>query len=634
MKNIYIILWIFIIFLCSCTHSTIVLETINDEKKIYIKYDIEEKNNLNIKYIDTYITALNDSYYIREEAAKLLGKFGPKAKKAVPNLIKLINKSPEAIKALGQIGPDAKQAVPSLIAALDDRNCRKNSDIVKALGSIGPKAKAAIPELNKSLLFCNNSSCLETCKETVISLSQFRTDAIESIPALIEALKVSDSEISESISKAFVNICNKKNISILISRLHHHDSNVRRYVAKAIGEINNKKALPELIKLLKDNNGLVRYEADLAIQKIQKFSNNFEFDINKEPINTEGSFANSDSTPPIIRIHSKRAIEVVSNSTQTIHGHAKDDSGVAIVKVNGEEAQLDSSGNFISEILLVPGKNNIIVRAWDKYRNTSQISFIINRQFKKITIPTSAKNKFIEKYYALIIGNNDYLHISNLKTAVNDAIAINKLLINKYDFKTKILLNATRSQVLKEINYFRKIIKTDDHFIIFYAGHGTFDNKIQKAYWLPVDADTDEDTKWIISDIITANIKRINSNHILVIADSCYSGTLSREAVYNLVSNDNRSKYISKMLKKKSRTLMSSGGNEPVSDIGGGGHSIFTKAFIEGLNEMEEDVFTAEEFFYKKIKESVAGQANQTPEYKTIRNSGHNGGDFIFSKKK
>ena len=78
---------------------------------------------------------------------------------------------------------------------------------------------------------------------------------------------------------------------------------------------------------------------------------------------------------------------------------------------------------------------------------------------------------------------------------------------------------------------------------------------------------------------------------------------------------------------------MASGGNEPVSDSGSEGHSDFAHAFITALKQIGKKVFTSEELYYGHIKESVAGRAEQTPEYNIIRNSGHGGGDFIFVKK-
>jgi formylglycine-generating enzyme required for sulfatase activity len=81
----------------------------------------------------------------------------------------------------------------------------------------------------------------------------------------------------------------------------------------------------------------------------------------------------------------------------------------------------------------------------------------------------------------------------------------------------------------------------------------------------------------------------------------------------------------------KSRTLMASGGDEPVTDGGGGGkHSVFANALLRGLREMDKGQFTAAELFRYHVEEAVAGRANQTPEYNPLRNSGHESGDFIF----
>ena len=108
---------------------------------------------------------------------------------------------------------------------------------------------------------------------------------------------------------------------------------------------------------------------------------------------------------------------------------------------------------------------------------------------------------------------------------------------------------------------------------------------------------------------------------------------LTRAANVKVVSKQNREYFLQKMLGKPSRTLMASGGNEPVADGGADGHSIFAYTFLRALRHMDQVAFTAEELFYRFVKQSVAGNAEQTPEYSIIRNSGHDGGDFVFVKK-
>jgi uncharacterized caspase-like protein len=169
---------------------------------------------------------------------------------------------------------------------------------------------------------------------------------------------------------------------------------------------------------------------------------------------------------------------------------------------------------------------------------------------------------------------------------------------------------------------------------VYYAGHGTFDKDAGTAYWLPVDAQPNENTKWISADDITADLRAMRANHILVIADSCYSGALSRDAPVRLEPTGNRPRYLDSLRRRgPSRTLLASGGNEPVSDGGGGAHSVFTDALLKGLMGMPFEQFSIQELFSKFIQESVAGRSGQLPECSPLRNSGHEGGSFVFERK-
>ena len=235
-------------------------------------------------------------------------------------------------------------------------------------------------------------------------------------------------------------------------------------------------------------------------------------------------------------------------------------------------------------------------------------------------------------YHALIIGNNNYTHIPNLLTPKNDAIVIEQILRNQYGFNTTLLLDADRTQLLKAISRLQKKLNRQDNVLIYYAGHGYFDENMNSAYWLPVDAEENDDINWIRSERLTAKLKVFPSNHVLIVADSCYSGTLTRGLSISDINKSSRIRYLEKMVKNPSRTLLASGGNEPVSDSGGHGHSIFAQMFIDGLKNTEDLVFTAEELYVNQIKENVSGNAAQTPEYHRIKNSGHTGGDFVFSR--
>lgn len=247
------------------------------------------------------------------------------------------------------------------------------------------------------------------------------------------------------------------------------------------------------------------------------------------------------------------------------------------------------------------------------------------------SIPDHAYSEVFDfgDYYALVIGNNDYREIKKLHTAVSDAQAINALLQDKYGFKTRLLLNATRADILRAINDFRRQLGPRDNLLIYYAGHGWLDKAADQGYWLPVDATEQDPTNWISNGSITDSLRAMAAKHVLVIADSCYSGKLTRGVDIKLKTKD----YYNKISVKKARTVMASGGLEPVADGGGKGtHSVFASALIDALNENQGVIDTT--LLFSRIRRPVMVNSDQTPEYSDIRKAGHDGGDFLFVRAK
>ncbi|HEX3893539.1 MAG TPA: caspase family protein [Terracidiphilus sp.] len=234
-------------------------------------------------------------------------------------------------------------------------------------------------------------------------------------------------------------------------------------------------------------------------------------------------------------------------------------------------------------------------------------------------------------YFALVIGNNDYPNLPPLHTAVGDAESIAQILTDRYGFHVKLLLNASRDQIVGALNEYRRELDAHSNFLIYYAGHGQFDQAVNKYYWLPIDAQPHDNTKWIIADDVTSDIRGTPASHILVVSDSCYSGTM-RGADVSFDPHD-RERLLGKMMAGHSRDLLSSGGNEPVSDTGSAGHSVFAAAFLRGIETEPDPVFSGDELFERYIKLQVGGNARQTPQYGPLGDSGHSFGDFVFVRK-
>jgi len=222
----------------------------------------------------------------------------------------------------------------------------------------------------------------------------------------------------------------------------------------------------------------------------------------------------------------------------------------------------------------------------------------------------------------------EYKYVNKLVTAVNDANEIADVLQKNYGFETDLLINASRQQVIAKLDDLRWTLNKEDKLLIYYAGHGYFDKEADRGYWLPVNASTENTSEWISNTDITDKIKAMKSDHILIVSDSCYSGALTRDLVIDINPRETLSDYHQRMMRKRSRTVMASGGLEPVADGGKNNHSVFAGAFLDTLNE-NKTVMDGMAIF-DKVKREVTLNADQTPQYSNIRKSGHEGGDFLF----
>src|SRR5690606_17628608 len=110
-------------------------------------------------------------------------------------------------------------------------------------------------------------------------------------------------------------------------------------------------------------------------------------------------------------------------------------------------------------------------------------------------------------------------------------------------------------------------------------------------------------------------------------------GLLSADPGVNVFGRKVSIDYLRYKLPKRSRLLLASGGDHPVLDSGGGGNSVFARAFLDVL-EANEDILTAPALFERIQERVTAGAARnhftQTPELRSIRSAGHEVGDFFF----
>jgi predicted nucleic acid-binding Zn-ribbon protein len=239
-------------------------------------------------------------------------------------------------------------------------------------------------------------------------------------------------------------------------------------------------------------------------------------------------------------------------------------------------------------------------------------------------------------YHALIIGNDKYDNLPNLETAVNDARAVDEVLRQRYGFNTRVLINATRADMLQALNDYRVSLKPDDNLLIYYAGHGELDRQNSEGYWLPVNAQRDNTVEWISGQQITAQINLMAARHVMVVADSCYQGIMTRSNGIGFpgVSGDAAQiKRLTNLSKLPSRTVLTSGGEKPVLDSGGGTHSIFAQVLLRvlGSNDRVLEGGGLYNALFDDVRKSAARlKQEQSPRYDVLADAGHRNGEFLF----
>jgi len=238
----------------------------------------------------------------------------------------------------------------------------------------------------------------------------------------------------------------------------------------------------------------------------------------------------------------------------------------------------------------------------------------------------------IGNYFALIIGIDNYSSDwPKLKNAVSDAKAIENLLKTKYQFNSFHTLyneQATRDNVIKEFEWLVKNVKPTDNLLIYYSGHGEFKQELNKGYWVPVDAATLSTSNFISNNDIQTFLSGIKSKHTLLIADACFSGDIFRGKTVS-IPYENSDKYYAKVYELPSRKAITSGGIEPVMDGGKDGHSVFAYYLLKILNTNTSKYYDASQL-YDNIKIPIVNNSEQTPNFQPIKDSGDEGGQFLF----
>ena len=241
---------------------------------------------------------------------------------------------------------------------------------------------------------------------------------------------------------------------------------------------------------------------------------------------------------------------------------------------------------------------------------------------------TSGTKLVTGDYYALIMGVNDYQDqtITDLDNPLRDARKLYEVLNLYYTFEKDnmiLLENPTRAKIIETMDELSVKVSEDDNLLVFYAGHGHWDEEKELGYWLPSDSRSFSSANWLRNSTLQDYIATIPSRHTLLIADACFSGGIfkTRRAFANAPMS------VSKLHELPSRKGMTSGTLMEVPD-----ESVFIQFLIKRLIDNEEKFISSEKLF-ASFREAVLNNSPNVPQFGTIQNAGDEGGDFIFIRK-
>ena len=324
-------------------------------------------------------------------------------------------------------------------------------------------------------------------------------------------------------------------------------------------------------------------------------------------------------------------------------GRVEAAAGLKSLMVNSREETLDSDNLFKARVPVKAREEPVRIVAIDREARKAALEFVILRAEPPPAVASRSPGvghllppDSFGTYHGLVIGNDEYRLLPRLQTAVNDATDVARVLRERYAFKVTLLRNATRYDVMKALNELRERLTDKDNLLIYYAGHGDLEKRNQRGHWLPVDAEPNSTANWISNIDITDILNAMSVKQLLVVADSCYSGALTRGAMGRLepgMSEEEYARVMRLLALQRSRMVMTSGGLEPVLDSAGGRHSIFAQSFLE-LLQANVGVLAGQEMFQLLLPKValVASRIEfrQVPEYAPIKFAGHESGDFLF----
>lgn len=344
--------------------------------------------------------------------------------------------------------------------------------------------------------------------------------------------------------------------------------------------------------------------------------------------------------PPTIALISPQSNDVTIDSKNLQYSLGiNSESKVVGVKllVNGvqvkSEAKVDPSGVYNvrvdQDLSLEAGLNDIQFLAKNEDGLVQQANTQVKVELPNQPIVRNGND------YALFFATDDYMQWADLVNPVNDTRTIARELEQNYGFNTELLIGATKKEILKTLKqYARMDFGENDQLLIFFAGHGKFDEFFGEGYVVCTDSEKDDEgnNSYLSHSSLRTIVNNVPCKHTFLVMDVCFGGTIDPFLAQTGQRGGggggkelSQAEFIERKMKFKTRKYLTSGGKEYVPDGTPGQHSPFARKFLECLRNYggHDKIITLGElslFFERLMPEPRSGEfGNNEP-----------GSDFLF----
>jgi len=195
------------------------------------------------------------------------------------------------------------------------------------------------------------------------------------------------------------------------------------------------------------------------------------------------------------------------------------------------------------------------------------------------------------KDYAILFATDKYDNWSDLVNPVEDANAIAAELKARYGFEVEVVENPSQEEVfIKIADFVQKKYKPQDQLMIFFAGHGYFDDTFGEGFVVAKNSLENDKarTSYISHSRLRSVINNIPCEHVFLAMDVCFGGTFDPVIAKErggLYEDATQAEFLIRKLSYKTRKYLTSGGKTYVSDGVAGKHSPFALKILQALKE-------------------------------------------------